>query len=63
VVFGGVRMSDISMRMDLLNARIRIAELEEALQDLIEVAGQCNGWESFPSDAMRAADDALGEQK
>jgi hypothetical protein len=56
-------MSDISMRMDLLNASIRIVALEEALQNLIDIAVQCDGWESFPDDAIRAADDALGEQK
>jgi hypothetical protein len=32
VVFGDVRMSDISMRMGLLNAKIRIAELEKEIK-------------------------------
>jgi hypothetical protein len=35
VVFGGVRMSDISMRRDLLNAKIRIAELDQEVSEQV----------------------------
>jgi hypothetical protein len=41
----------------------RVDELEQALTDLLNVAVQCDSWESFPADSIRAADDTLGEQK
>jgi hypothetical protein len=41
----------------------RIVELETALQNLIDVAVKCDSWESFPEDAIWAADDALEKQE
>ena len=41
----------------------RITELEAALSRLIDVACQCDGWESFPSDAIEDAQQTLGDSK
>ena len=37
----------------------RIEKLEKALEDLINVAEQCDGWESFPSSSIDKACEAL----
>jgi len=37
----------------------RIKELEKALQDLINTACECDGWESFPSEAIKKAEAVL----
>ena len=42
----------------------RIAELEGALLKLIDVASQCDSWESFPSDDLdEATSAAIGEPR
>jgi hypothetical protein len=44
-----------------LHQQARIAQLEEGLSALLDVAYQCDSWESFPSKALEDAEDALGE--
>jgi len=39
----------------------RIIELRNALENLVEVASQCDGWESFPQCALDEAYDALAQ--
>jgi len=43
-----------------LQQQERIAQLEKALSDLIDIASECDSWESFPSGALENAEDALG---
>ena len=42
-----------------LEQQKRIRTLEVALSNLIDVASQCDGWESFPSAAITVAEDVL----
>ena len=37
----------------------RIIELRNALEDLVEIASQCDGWESFPQCSIDAEYEAL----
>jgi len=37
----------------------RVIKLEEALNDLISTASQCDSWESFPSEALEKAEKVL----
>lgn len=57
------RLSEIAFKacanLDTKNAQI--AQLKEALQNLRDVASQCDSWESFPSSALDAADKVLEE--
>jgi len=57
-------MSKYASELDLQRAarkyyETRVARLESALNDLIEVAEQCDSWESFPSYAIEQASKAL----
>ena len=36
-----------------------VAKLVEALEEMIEVAKAVDGWESFPSDPIEKAEDAI----
>ena len=39
----------------------KVEKLRNALQRLIDVAEQCDSWESFPSKALEDAEKALGD--
>lgn len=39
----------------------RIGSLEIALNNLINLAEECDGWESFPSQALEDASEVLNE--
>jgi hypothetical protein len=39
----------------------KVDSLEKGLRDLIEIAGQCDGWESFPTHAIDAATEVLNK--
>ena len=43
-----------------LQQQARIDQLEKAFSDLIEIASECDSWESFPYKALDNAWDALG---
>jgi hypothetical protein len=45
------------------NIRSRVEILEIALKNLIEMAEQCDGWESFPSESLDEAREALSSNK
>lgn len=40
----------------------RIEKLESALSKLIDVAQECDGWESFPSSDLDEANKCLGDK-
>ena len=42
-----------------LEQQARIAQLETALNNLINTASECDGWESFPSGALEKAEAVL----
>lgn len=45
------------------DAAEKIEQLRDALQELQDVASQCDSWESFPSIALEAADKVLEQTK
>lgn len=49
----------MGFRPDIAFRRIR--NLEDALSELIGIAEQCDGWESFPNKALDDARDILGK--
>jgi len=56
-----IEQADCLQAEDLeLQQQARIAKLEKALSDLIEVAYECDSWQSFPSRELDKAENALG---
>jgi len=53
-----MRVNDIEL---IAKHEARIIELRNALEDLAEIASQCDSWESFPQSAINAAYDALNQ--
>lgn len=46
---------------DVCKLEGKVEKLRNALQRLIDVAEQCDSWESFPSKALEDAEKALGD--
>ena len=42
--------------------QVRVNQLEEGLNRLINVASECDSWESFPSQALEDAERALDKR-
>ena len=60
---GATMDNDTNSRRDATDLEIeqqkRIKQLEKALQILYDVACECDGWSSFPIDALEQAEEAL----
>lgn len=50
------------IKKGLEEALDRIAELEKALDELIDVCAECDGWEFFPSTPLDKASSVLNKR-
>lgn len=63
-VYHSKTMNEYKDRIAILEAQLtaereRVRVLEDALGSLLSTAERCDGWESFPSDALDAGHSAL----
>lgn len=63
---GGRMNTDTESWRDLTDLEVeqqeRITQLETALNNLLNVAYNCDGWSSFPAQALEDAENALQNQ-
>ncbi len=52
----------MSLKEMVLAMEYRVNQLESALSDLISVASECDGWESFPSEPLEEACNILNNK-